>query len=100
MEKQKLIETGFTPKIYDGQEGEFLSKKMKLKQLPDEARARILSDLDLSLFDGDDLGDLDFIADITPGNQIQLVLVSDDEYWEGPYSLDSEEGKQLLQEVL
>lgn len=91
MTRDELIDRGFTPRTYEGQEGEFLVMVAKLEDMP-YASAHLV---DGDLF----FGDLEAITEVMPNGLIQFT-VSDADYVEGPVELSSEEGQALLQDAI
>lgn len=91
MTEQELIAHGFVPTKYEGQEGIFLVKKGKVRDFPYSAEHLVDEDY---IF-----GDSEAILDVTPDGQIQFYI-PDSDYLEGPYPLDSELGRGLLNEGL
>jgi hypothetical protein len=87
MQRDILIESGFAPKTYDGQEGEFLTKKIRVGDM---------SSAFTDLIDHEYIFDTsEAIVEVTPCGKVQ-VLILDADYLEGPYPMDSDNGKTLL----
>lgn len=90
MQREELIELGFTPTHYQGQEGEFLVLKTKIEMI--ESVRTMLA--------GDDYFEdgTEVIIDVCPGGQIQLY-VSDADFHDN-YPIDSDGGRALLAEAV
>ena len=87
MDKAMLLQIGFAERTYEGQEGVFLTKEATVWDFR-YAREHIV--------DNDSIRDEDrAVMEITPAGNIQFQIPSAD-YIEGPYPLESEEGKGLL----
>lgn len=91
MNKQELIAAGFVPTVYPGQAGEFLAKRVLVKQMPYACE---------HLVDNDQIfGDMFAVTELTPDGQVQM-LIEDADYIEGPIAADSEEGVALLKDAM
>lgn len=91
MDRQTLIDAGFKPTRYEGQEGEFLAKVVKVERMPYAGE---------HLVDNDFIyGDMDAVTEVTPDSRVQL-FVADVDYVEGPWPLDSEEAQALLRDAV
>jgi hypothetical protein len=90
MNKQELLKHGFVEQTYQGQEGTYLVKKGKAEHFP-YAREHMVG-AEVTAYS-------DAVMEITPKNEIQFYVPYDD-YLEGPYPLDSEEGQGLLKDAI
>lgn len=92
MDRQTLIEGGFAATRYEGQEGEFLSKRQPVETLAYMADHAI---------DGDYIVEgMMATTEVLPDGRIQLSVDNGDGYLEGPHPADSEEGIALLKDAL
>ena len=91
MEKAEFVAAGFVPTTYEGQEGEFLTKKVRVEQMPYAAKHLIDDD---SIF-----GTFEAITEVIPGGRVQLYI-PDADYAEGPVPIGSEEGQALINDAL
>ena len=91
MEQAKLIAGGFVRTTYPRQEGEFLTKKVLVSQMPYANE---------HLVDGDFIhADMEAVTELVPDGTVQLSIAGAD-YVEGPHPVGSEEGIALLNDAL
>lgn len=91
MDRDQLIAAGFKPTTYEGQAGEFLTKRCRVEDMP-YAHEHVE--------DGDMvLGTMEAITEVTPDGRVQL-LISDADYVEGPIAVDSDEGQALIADAV
>jgi hypothetical protein len=86
MDRQTLIAGGFVPTNYEGQEGEFLSKRQPVETLAymaDHAIEGMMA-----------------TTEVLPDGRIQLSVDNGEGYLEGPHPAGSEEGIALLKDAL
>lgn len=91
MNREQLIAAGFQPTMYEGQEGEFLVKSVKVEAMP-YAREHLIDNEMI-------FGDMQASTEVTPDGRVQLVI-ADADYVEGPIALETEEGRALLGDAL
>ena len=85
--REILLASGFEPTRYEGQEGEFLLKKLRVGDMP-YAREHIV--------DGDNIYDtMMAYVEVIPGDQVQF-FIEEAEYLDGPVPVSSEAGMSLL----
>lgn len=90
MDKKALIAAGFTPRTYEGQEGEFY-----VVERPAEAFAFCR----LHVIDNEWVtGDMLTAIEICPGSLIQIYIAEGD--YANTYGLNTPEGQELLQDAL
>ena len=89
-DRAKLIRSGFSPVRYEGQDGEFLAKRLRLKDMP-RAAAQLVDD---DTF----FGDMEVITEVTPDGRVHLLILEVD-YVEGPVPLDSPDARMLLNDA-
>lgn len=86
----QLVANGFSPKVYDQQEGTFYLKILKAAAMPN---------FNANVVDGDSVFDTDDIAvEVCPDGRVQLVDQNTDYYQEG-VPVDSPEGRALLEDA-
>lgn len=89
-DRSTLILSGFLPVRYEGRDGEFLAKRSRLRDMP-HAATQLIDDVTF-------FGDMEVIAEVTPDGRVHLLILELD-YVEGPVSLDSPEGRLLLDDA-
>lgn len=91
MERQALIDAGFQPTTYAGDEGEYLTKRQPVSTLP-YANERIV--------DGEYVSeDMTAVTEVLPDGSVQMSI-ADADYVEGPHPAGSEEAIALLKDAL
>lgn len=91
MDKEYLVSGGFVPTTYDGQDGEFLTKRVCVGNMPHAAE---------HLIDGDLIfGSSEAVTEIIPGDLVQFHI-PDADYLDGPVPVDSDEGQALIRDAL
>lgn len=90
IDRATLIRSGFSPVRYEGQDGEFLAKKLRLKDMP-RAAAQLVDD---DTF----FGDMEVITEVTPDGRVHFLILEVD-YVEGPVLLDSPDARELLDDA-
>lgn len=91
MDRQDLIAAGFTPKHYEGQAGEFLTKCVKVEKMPYAGEHLVDHDL---IHDG-----MVAVTEVAPDGRVQLYIAEAD-YLEGPFQIDTEEAQALLRDAV
>ncbi len=98
MNEERLISGGFVRTTYEGQEGVFLTKRVPLERMPD-AFPRLKDD---ECIEGTSEAVTEVIPPcrvIGPKPMVQLH-VPDADYVEGPYLVDSDAGRALIEDAL
>jgi len=91
MERQILIEGGFVPTHYEGDPGEYLTKRQPVETLPYTGTHAV---------DGDHIVEgMSAVTEVLPDGSVQLCI-ADADYVEGPYPAGSEEAGGLLKDAL
>lgn len=91
MNRSELIANGFKPTTYEGQVGEFLTKRCRVEDMP-YSHAHVE--------DGDIiLGAMEAITEVTPDGRVQMMIAAAD-YVEGPVPVDSDEGRALINDAV
>lgn len=86
-DRAKLIRSGFSPVHYEGQDGEFLAKKLRLQDMPRAAAQLVDDDTFFS--------DMEVITKVMPDGRVHFLILEVD-YVEGPVALDSPDARMLL----
>lgn len=76
---------------HEGQEGEFLTKKARVEQMPYASKHLVDDDF---IF-----GTSEAITEVIPGGLVQLHI-PDADYVEGPLPVESDEGQALIKDAL
>lgn len=96
--EERLISGGFVRTTYEGQEGIFLTKRVSLERMP-AAFLRIKGD---EFIDGSS----ESVTEIIPPSRVSgpkpmvHLHVPDADYVEGPYLVESDDGKALIEDAL
>ena len=91
MERQALIDAGFKPTTYEGDAGEYLTKRQPVSTLP-YANEHIV--------DGEYVSeDMVAVTEVLPDGSVQMSI-ADADYVEGPHPAGSQEAEDLLKDAL
>lgn len=91
MDRNEIIAGGFVPTAYDGLEGEFLTKRVRIDLMPHASEHLIDHDTVLP--------ETEAITEVIPDGTIQFYI-PDADYLDGPVKIDSAEGQALLHDAL
>lgn len=86
-----LLESGFFPKKYEGQSGEFLTKTVMVELMPYASKHVVDNDYIT--------GNMMATTEVIPNGNVQLYI-GDADYLEGPYAFNSDEGQGLLKDAM